>query len=71
MGNLGKKIKADVTSGKYPQNEKEALVEKPYAVQHGIAIDQKVSISGQTYTITGIIQLAGKNVISSDYYINL
>ncbi|HCT83692.1 MAG TPA: hypothetical protein DF296_00650 [Candidatus Margulisbacteria bacterium] len=68
---LGTRMKAGISSGRYPQSNREVVVEKTFANQHGLLINQKVTISGELYKITGIVQLAGKNVVSSDYYTNL
>lgn len=68
---LGTKIGSKITSGSLPQTNDEVLVEKTYASQHGLKINQDTAISGTKFTIAGIIETSGKDIVSSDLYVNL
>ena len=67
----GKIISSEVIKGSLPRSPTEALVEKAYAQQHGLEPGQKLAISGADYTISGIVETSGKDIVSSDAYINL
>lgn len=68
---LGKKLIAGIISGRNPQNNKEVLIEQTFANQHNLNINMDIDISGNKFMISGIVQMAGKNMIESDYYADL
>src|SRR4030042_4687962 len=68
---LGKKIIAGITTGYFPQNSKEVLIEETFADQHNLQINQEIDIANKKFLISGIVQMAGKNIIKSDYYADL
>jgi ABC-type antimicrobial peptide transport system permease subunit len=67
----GKRIGLEIIEGSLPQSDAEALVEKAYALQHELKPDQKMNISGADFTVSGIVETSGKDIVSSDVYINL
>jgi ABC-type antimicrobial peptide transport system permease subunit len=67
----GKIIGSELIEGSLPQSDSDALVERDYAQQHGLKLDQKMKISGTDFTISGIVETSGKDVVSSDVYVNL
>ncbi len=67
----GKIIGSELIEGSLPQSNSDALVERDYAQQHGLKLDQKMKISGTDFTVSGIVETSGKDVVSSDVYVNL
>ena len=67
----GKKIGSELIEGSLPQSDSDALVERDYAQQHGLKLSQKMKVSGTDFTISGIVETSGKDVVSSDVYVNL
>jgi len=67
----GKRISSEIIEGSLPQSDAEVLVEKAYAQQHKLKPDQKMNVSGADFTISGIVETSGKDIVSSDVYINL
>ncbi len=67
----GKIIGSELIEGSLPQSDTDALAEREYAQQHGLKLDQKVKVSGTDFTISGIVETSGKDVVSSDVYVNL
>jgi ABC-type antimicrobial peptide transport system permease subunit len=67
----GKRIGSNIIEGSLLQSDTNALVEKAYAQQHGLEPGQKMEISGTNFTLSGIVETSGKDIVSSDVYINL
>jgi ABC-type antimicrobial peptide transport system permease subunit len=67
----GKMIGSELIEGSLPQSDSDALVERDYALQHGLKLGQKLKVSGTDFTVLGIVQTSGKDIVSSDVYINL
>jgi ABC-type antimicrobial peptide transport system permease subunit len=67
----GKIIGSELIEGSLPQSNSDALVERDYAQQHGLKLDQKMKVSGTDFTVSGIVETSGKDVVSSDVYVNL
>jgi len=68
---LGTGIRSQITVSSSPQTNTEALVDKAYANQYGLGINQYMNISGTKFLVSGIVETSGKNVVSSDVYVNL
>lgn len=68
---LGRGIRSQITIGSTPQTNSEALVDKAYADQYGLGINQHINVSGAEFLISGIVETSGKNTIPSDVYIHL
>jgi ABC-type antimicrobial peptide transport system permease subunit len=67
----GKMIGSELIEGSLPKSNTDASVEKDYAQQHGLKLGQKMMISGTDFNVSGIIETSGKDVVSSDVYMNL
>lgn len=67
---LGKKISSKIISGRIPNNN-EILVEKTYAQQNNLTLNQAITILGTDYSISGIVETSGKDILSSDIYIGI
>jgi putative ABC transport system permease protein len=67
----GKRIGSELVEGSLPQSDTDALVEKAYAQQHGLKLNQTMKVSGTDFTVSGIVETSGKDVVSSDVYVNL
>ena len=68
---LGARVNSKLVEGRLPETEAELLVERTYAGQYGVHINQNLSISGVNFTIAGIVATSGNDVVSSDVYMNL
>ena len=68
---FGKNLNAKLIEGVMPRADTDALVDRNSAEQYHLSTDQIVTAGGKNYTITGIIKNAGKELISSDIYVNL
>jgi ABC-type antimicrobial peptide transport system permease subunit len=69
--NFGKKLAAKLIDGFIPNTDNQILVEKTYAQKYSLEIGQETTISGQHFTVTGIVGTAGNEVMASDIYMNL
>jgi ABC-type antimicrobial peptide transport system permease subunit len=67
----GKRISSEIIEGSLPQSDTDALVEKAYVLHHGLELHQRIKISGTDFTISGIAETSGKDIVSSDVYTNL
>jgi ABC-type antimicrobial peptide transport system permease subunit len=67
----GKNLNARLVEGVMPRADTDALVDRDYAEQYHLSTNQIITAGGKNYTITGIIKNAGKELISSDIYVNL
>jgi ABC-type antimicrobial peptide transport system permease subunit len=67
----GKRIGSELIEGSLPQSDMDALIERGYAQQYGLKIGQKMNLTGINFTISGIVETSGKDIVSSDVYINL
>ena len=68
---LGTKLKAGIVEGEIPQSDDEVLIEKTYAEQYNLKIEQKLEISEQEFRVSGIVKGYGKDIIASDFFMNL
>ncbi|MGD0353357.1 MAG: ABC transporter permease [Dehalococcoidia bacterium] len=69
--NFGKKLAAKLIDGSIPNTDNQILVEKTYAQKYPLEVGQETTISGQHFTVTGIVGTAGNEVMASDIYLNL
>jgi putative ABC transport system permease protein len=60
-----------VVEGAAPATDDEALLEKTYALQHGLGVGQEIEIAGRRLEVSGIIQTSGNELIASDVYVGL
>ena len=67
----GKRIGSELIEGSLPQSDTDALVERAFALQHGLKLNQTMKVSGTDFAVSGIVETSGKDVISSDVYVNL
>ena len=68
---FGENLKAKVIEGSIPANNQEALLEKTYAQQHSLGVGQELETAGQRFKVSGIIQMAGNEIVASDVYLNM
>ena len=68
---FGRGIESQITIGSAPQTNGEALVDKAYADQYGLAAKGHVIVAGADFLISGIVESSGKNVIPADVYVAL
>jgi len=68
---LGRKIKTKIYVGSLPQSDEEIIVEKTFAQENNIKLNQKVIISGKKFIVAGLSETSGKDIVSSDVYTNL
>jgi len=68
---LGKKIISGIIAGSSPKSIHEVLVEQTFSSRNNFAVGDKIDIAGNNYSITGIVQMTGKNIVESDYYADL
>jgi ABC-type antimicrobial peptide transport system permease subunit len=69
--NFGKKLSAKLIDGSIPNADNQILVEKTYAQKYSLEVGQETTISGQHFTVAGIVGTAGNEVMASDIYLNL
>jgi len=69
--NFGKKLSAKLIDGSIPSADNQILVDKTYAQKYSLEVGQETTISGQHFTVTGIVGTAGNEVMASDIYLNL
>ena len=69
--NFGKKLAAKLIAGSIPNTDNQILVEKTYAQKYSLEVGQETTISGQHFTVAGIVGTAGNEVMASDIYLNL
>lgn len=68
---FGKKLAGNLIEGSIPKTDNQIVVEKTYAKKYSLEIGNETVISGQHFTVSGIIGTAGNEVIASDIYLNL
>ncbi len=68
---LGTKVRTNIIKGDMPKKPTEVLVDKTYAGQHNISINQKIKISGESFVVSGIGKNSGKDIIASDLFLDL
>jgi ABC-type antimicrobial peptide transport system permease subunit len=69
--NFGKKLTAKVIDGSTPNTDNQILVDKTYAQKYSLGVGQETTVSGQHFTVAGIVGTAGNEVMASDIYLNL
>mgnify|MGYP003992123673 FL=1 len=68
---LGRKIKSKIYVGSLPQSDEKIIVEKTFAQENNIILNQKIIISGEAFIVAGLSETSGKDIVSSDIYANL
>ena len=68
---FGKNLKAKVIEGAIPADNQEVLLEKTYAQQYSLGVGQEVQAGSQSLKVSGIIQMAGNEIVASDVYLNM
>ncbi|MBI2908009.1 MAG: ABC transporter permease [Chloroflexi bacterium] len=69
--NFGGKLRSKIVQGAIPNTLQEALLDKTYAEQNSLGIGQEADVAGRHYTVTGIVQGTGNEVVASDVYLYL
>ncbi|HEX7364234.1 MAG TPA: FtsX-like permease family protein [Dehalococcoidia bacterium] len=69
--NFGKKLTAKLIDGSVPNADNQILVDKTYAQKYSLEVDRETTISGQHFTVAGIVGTAGNEVMASDIYLDL
>lgn len=69
--NFGKKLSAKLIDGSVPSTDNQILVDKTYAQKYSLEVGRETTISGQHFTVAGIVGTAGNEVMASDIYLNL
>jgi ABC-type antimicrobial peptide transport system permease subunit len=69
--NFGKKLTAKLIDGSIPNADNQILVDKTYAQRYSLAVGQETTISGRSFTVAGIVGIAGNEIMASDIYLNL
>jgi putative ABC transport system permease protein len=68
---LGERARGNIVAGSVPRTNTEAAVEKAYAQQYGVGINDTIGISGANFTVSGIVESSGKDIVSSNVYVGL
>lgn len=68
---FGRTMVQRVIEGSIPATDREALVEETYARQYGLAVGQEIQMAGRTFTVSGIVRMAGNEMVSSDAYVDI
>ena len=68
---LGAKTGVSLIAGSLPRNGTETLAEKAYAEKYGLNLNDTVNVAGTNFTIAGIAENSGKDIVSSDLYVGL
>jgi ABC-type antimicrobial peptide transport system permease subunit len=69
--NFGKKLAAKLIAGSIPSADNQILAEKTYAQKYSLEVGRETTISGQHFTVAGVVGTAGNEVMASDIYLNL
>jgi putative ABC transport system permease protein len=69
--NFGRKLAAKLIDGSIPNTDSQILIERTYAQKYSLEVDSETTVSGQRFTVAGIVGTAGNEVIASDIYLNL
>lgn len=69
--NFGRKLQSKIVQGAIPNTLQEALLDKTYAEQNSLGIGKEADVAGRHYTVTGIVQGTGNEVVASDVYLYL
>jgi ABC-type antimicrobial peptide transport system permease subunit len=67
----GKSLSSKVIEGATPATDREILVDKTYAGKNDLSVGSNVAIAGSQFTVSGIIGMAGNEIVAADVYLNL
>ena len=68
---LGNRVQSKLIAGALPGPASDVLVEQTYADQYGLSVNQTMTISGTPFRISGIVASSGKDLVSSDVYMDI
>jgi len=68
---FGQKLAAKLIDGSIPDTDNQILVEKTYAQKNSLEVGRETTISGQHFTVVGVVGTTGNEVMASDVYLNL
>lgn len=68
---FGKNLKEKVIEGSIPATNEEVLLENTYAQQHALMVGQEIETAGQSFKVSGIIQMSGNEIVASNVYLNM
>jgi putative ABC transport system permease protein len=60
-----------VIEGVAPRSDQEILVDKTYAGKNALSVGSHVTIAGGQFTVSGVIGIAGNEIVAADVYLNL
>ena len=69
--NYGKSLSSRVIEGAAPVTDQEVVVDKTYAGNNSLRVGSNVAVAGSQFTISGIIGMAGNEIVAGDVYLNL
>jgi ABC-type antimicrobial peptide transport system permease subunit len=69
--NYGKSLSSRVIDGAAARTDQEAVVDKTYAGKNGLRIGSQIAVAGHQFTVSGIIGIAGNEIVAGDVYVNL
>ena len=69
--NYGKSLSSRVVEGAAPGTEQEILIDKTYAGKNGLRVGSQVTVAGSQFTVSGIIGMAGNEIVAADVYLNI
>jgi ABC-type antimicrobial peptide transport system permease subunit len=69
--NYGKSLSSRVIEGAAPRADQEILVDKTYAGKNGLRIGSVLNVAGSQFTVSGMIGIAGNEIVAGDVYLNL
>jgi ABC-type antimicrobial peptide transport system permease subunit len=67
---LGERVGSKLVAGSLPVSGSGVLVEQTYANQYGLSVNQTIIIGVSPFTITGLVASSGKDLVSSDVYMD-
>jgi ABC-type antimicrobial peptide transport system permease subunit len=69
--NYGKSLSSRVIEGAAPATDREVVVDKTYAGKNGLRVGSNIAVAGEQFTVSGIIGMAGNEIVAADAYLNL
>ncbi len=67
----GASLAARVIEGAIPATDQQILVDKTYAGKNSLSVGSNVVVAGSQFTVSGIIGMAGNEIVAADVYLNL
>jgi ABC-type antimicrobial peptide transport system permease subunit len=69
--NYGKSLSSRVIEGVAPGTNQEVLIDKTYAGKNSLKVGSDVAVAGSEFKVSGIIGMAGNEIVAADIYQNL